>query len=236
MRQVAGDTVAHVHERVDQPARGEPAAFGEARLEIEMFAGERSAELAGDEEGVARARAGPQQRAAARHRRHDRHAEQQTSGIRRGLAADHGDLVLRGETAQSAVDREDALRVVVLRQRQRDHRRHRRPAHRGDIAEAPRERLPADALGIGVGGEVDAFDHGVGLEQRLRAGGAELQHRAIVAGAGHHEIVRGQQRLQLRDQFEFGHRKGPVAAGCVARLSGSRRARCPARASRTARG
>src|ERR1700722_562145 len=58
MPQIAGETVAEIDHRVDGKMCGEPAGFGEARFEIEMFAGERATEFAGDEDGVARFCAG----------------------------------------------------------------------------------------------------------------------------------------------------------------------------------
>ena len=157
------------------------------------------------EDGVARLCAGAEQGPPARHGAEQRDVEQQAARVRRRLAADHRDLMLRGEAVQAAVDGEHAFDIVALRQRERDDRRDRRAAHRGDVAEAARERLAPDALRLGAGGEVDAFDDGVGLEERLRVGRAELQHGAIVARAGDDKVVGRQQRRQASDEVEFGH-------------------------------
>ena len=69
------------------------------------------------------------------------------------------------------------------RQAEREKREPRRAAHRGDVGEIDRERLPADvARRAEPAIEVDAFDQRVGREHVQRAA-RRLYHRGIVADA-----------------------------------------------------
>jgi hypothetical protein len=95
MRQISGESIAQIHHGVNGKVLRQPARFREARLEIQMFAANRTAQFAGDEDGVADFRARAQDRFIPGHKAGERNRNQDALGIRGRLAADDGDAVLR---------------------------------------------------------------------------------------------------------------------------------------------
>jgi len=112
-------------------------------------------------------------------------------------------------------------RIKVGRQRESPHRAVRLARHGGNVAEAARQRLVTDLLRWCVGQKMHSFDHGVGLEQHPAAGHAQIEHRAVVAGADHDTGARGQVAHQAGDEFEFIHegQRFPVSTSSMTRLT-----------------
>ena len=75
--QVARQAVAQINHGVQRKVLRQPARFRQARLEIEMLAGQRTAEFAGDEDRVAGFRAGAQHAFAPRHEAQQRDGNQE---------------------------------------------------------------------------------------------------------------------------------------------------------------
>ena len=102
------------------------------------------------------------------------------------------------------------------------HERPQRPrAHRGEVGEVHRERLPADVLRREPAVEVDSRDDGVGGRDELLAGGGR-EHGRVVARADAHALARERQGLgEAADELE---------------LAGSRRAAHPRQEARPTAG
>ena len=75
-----------------------------------------------------------------------------------------------------------ASQPVGPRQRERERRPARLRAHRGHVREIHRERLVAEAFGIGAAKEMPAFDEHVGRYRELLSG-PRLHERGVVADA-----------------------------------------------------
>ena len=146
MAQVARQPVADVQHGVQGEVLRQPARLGQARLEFEMLAGQRAAQFAGDEDRVARFRAGAQHALAARHPAEQRDRDEDAAGVGGGFAADDGHLVPPRQRVQAGVNRLHKLGLEVARQADRHQRRGRRPRHGRNVAQAPAQRLVADLL------------------------------------------------------------------------------------------
>ena len=97
------------------------------------------------------------------------------------LAADERDLVIPSDLFHAAINRGEAPGRFVLRQAQRHERGQRCAAHGRDVAQHPGQRLAADERGGRARVEMNALDHGVGLEEQRAPLAA--QHGAVVAHA-----------------------------------------------------
>ena len=109
------------------------------------------------------------------------------------------------ERVHARVDGFDACGVELIRQRERDERVRGCAGHRSNIAETTAECLVTNLFRRCLCREVNALDHGVGLEEHEVVRQAKVQHRAIVPRAGHHGIVGGQRGLEALDEIEFLH-------------------------------
>jgi hypothetical protein len=81
----------------------------------------------------------------------------------------------------------------------------RASGHGRDVAQTASERLVADLFRRGLRGEMNAFHHGVGLEQKVSSGLAAIEHGAIVPRPGHDGGVGRQRASQAGDEFQFVH-------------------------------
>src|SRR5438105_12988732 len=91
-----------------------------------------------------------------------------------------------------AVERVDFFGRGAGRTGERDKRPPRARAHRGDVGDVDRNRLPTDVRGVGVAPpEMDVLDEEIGGGDQPRARG-RLQHSAVVADAYEHAVsIRG---------------------------------------------
>jgi hypothetical protein len=108
-------------------------------------------------------------------------------------------------------------------------------AHRGEVGQVHRQRLPADVGGRGFRREMHAAVERVHRHRQLHAG-RWLQQRGIVADAEHHVAARRDAPADALDQVEFGDRAVPPpfrgsARARRLRLAAAQRQRrpCPAR-------
>jgi len=211
--QIASQAIAEVNHGMDGKMFSEPAGFVKTRLELEVLAGERAAEFAGDEEGVAVHSPGAEDAFVAGDFAEEGDGNEEAFGVGGSFAADDGDAVTEGELAHAVVDFLDEIGVEVVGQGESDEGGEGTAGHRGNVAEAAGEGLVADALGGRGAEEMDAFYHGVGLEEEGAAGLAGIQDGAIVTGADDHGGIGGKGRTETGDEIEFVHLTG---LGCAA--------------------
>ena len=185
----------------------EPASFGEARFEFEMAAGERAAEFAGDEDGVAGFRAGAEDGFAPRDEAEQGDGNQNAFGVGGGFAAHDGDVVFAGEGADAGIDGFDEGGVKGFWQSDGDEGGGGSAGHGGDVAQAAGEGFVADFFGRRRGAEMDSFDEGVGFEEEQFVRQAKVEHGAIITGAGHDVFVGRKGTGEFFDQFKFVHER-----------------------------
>ena len=183
--------------------------------DIRTAQGERcAAELAGDPDVVAGARAAAIERDARRHfaDRHDADGAQRRA---RGVAADQLDAEALGEREEAGGKFGQPV-LLHRRQADREQRPARRRAHRSEVRKVHRERLVPEGARCGVGGEMAALHQHVGRQGELEAG-VGTQQRAVVPHAEQRAF--GRAREIARDELELGQ------AGLRARATSSGRRR-----------
>ena len=184
----------------------QPPRLGQSRFELEMFTRQkRPAEIACDPEGIARLGAGPERGLAPEHVTEHRHGQEHAAGIRCGLAADDGHVVLPRESGHSRVDPFDGIGIELLRQGEGDERGGGRAGHGGDVAQASTQGLVPDLFRGRIGLEMNSLDDGVGLEQEQAVRQAEIQHGAVVSGPDHDRFIGRQRVREAGDQFKLVH-------------------------------
>lgn len=217
--EIAGETVAEIDHGVHLEMFGQPPRLGEARLEIEMMPGQGTAELARNEQGVARLSAGTAHGAGFFDRAEGRDGQEEAVWIGGGFAADDGDVPALSRGTQSVVHAFDAGRVEVCGEGERDDDGGGFGGGGGEVAQHPGEGFVADAFGRRVGCEMDAFDDGVGLQDDPVVGQSEIEEGTVVAGAGNDLVIGGQIAGEAGDEIEFVH-DGLAGGGGVAGWQG----------------
>ena len=174
------------------------------------------AQGAADPEVVANAGAIAPQRLARLDEPVHRHANRQRPA--RGVATHKRDVMVRGEREEPVQEPLDEPgRCIGQGQRQRAPRR--RCAHRREVGEIHRQRLPADVGGRGLRREMHAAVERVHRHRQLHAD-RWLQQRGIVADAEQHVGAGRDAPADALDQVEFGdravHRRSVVQRGRAA--------------------
>src|SRR5438445_12913023 len=91
----------------------QPLGFGQARLELEMFAFERAAQFSSNEDRIAWFRSGPQESFAARHRADERNGDQNALGIRGGFPSGNGNPIALRQSIDALINRFDEFEIKV---------------------------------------------------------------------------------------------------------------------------
>src|SRR5436309_1763636 len=205
MAEVGGEPVREVHHRGDASGLREPLPrtrsgpgsqvrgrhVGEdvgrnSRRRLRRLqngqAGRRAAERSRDGDDVADARGGSQDGWGDR-LAEQRHVDDPAPGGSARIAADDHDVLLGGERLEATVERLGLVHLHGLGARESDQRPAGPSAHRGDVRDVHRERLPPDVGRVRPAApEVNVFDEKVGRRQK-QALAAELENGAIVADA-----------------------------------------------------
>src|SRR5690606_36025307 len=100
-----------------------------------------------------------------------------------GFSSGDGDAKAARAPAESGVQGVDPLHFQPGTGGDGDEGVLRLASHGGDVADGAGKGFPADAPGIGVGGEVQPFDDGIGLEQGQPALARAADNGAVVTGA-----------------------------------------------------
>ena len=167
---------------------------------------------ASDPDVIARLRAVASQCGTLRHAAHGRDADRQRSA--RGVATHQLDAVRIGQ-CDEAVQKSVKPGCIGLRQRQRQRAPPRLRAHRSQIGQIHRQRLPADVGRRGLRRKMHATIQGVGGHYQFLAR-IEPQHGGIVADAQQHPVTAadasGDALDDVPDQIEFAHAGRPLSA------------------------